>query len=82
MWAFLVVVLSPGVNDSSHIGEIPEPVLIQAAVPERAVETFDKCILSRLPRLNEVQLCSRSLAPEEHRLAGQLAAVVADHSLR
>lgn len=81
MWTFFVVVLSPGIDDASRIDQVPEPMLIQAAIPERPVEAFDECILGRFPGLNEMQLGSGSLTPEEHRLAGQLAAVIADYGV-
>jgi hypothetical protein len=56
MRSFVVVVTTPVVDDPTSIGEICEPVLVQAAVAECAIETLDEGILRWLPRLDEVQL--------------------------
>ena len=58
-----------------------KPVLIQAFVPELAVEAFHKSILSWLTWLNEAQANAFGFAPEEHRLAGKLAANVANNRI-
>ena len=77
----MVVVVAPVVNDAPDVGEAPEPVLVQAAVPELAVEALHEGVLGGLAGLDEVQRRARPLAPKAHRLAGQLGAVVADDGL-
>ena len=53
MWPTLVIVLSPLVDDNPGMVKGVEPVLIQALIPELAIEAFDECILCRLARLNQ-----------------------------
>ena len=77
----MVVVVAPVVHDAPDVGEALEPVLVQAAVPELAVEALHESVLSGLARLDEVQRRARPLAPKAHRLAGQLGAVVPDDGL-
>jgi len=74
----LVVVRSPLIDSHASLSEIPEPIQVQALISEFPVEAFDEGILSRLARLDEVQLDARPLAPEEHRLAGKLRAIITD----
>ena len=64
MWSDVVVVLSPFINNSSGFEQISEPLLIQTIVSELAIETFDKSVLCRLSRLNEMQLGFGSIAPK------------------
>ena len=78
----VVVVVSPGIDGLPGIGQILEPVFVQAIVSERTVETLDKRVLHGFAGLNEVQLRSTALAPEEHRLTGKFGAVVADNRIR
>src|SRR6056297_1290328 len=59
-----------------------EPMLVETGLPEPTVEALDKRILSGLSRLDEVQLHTVISGPEEHRLTGQLGAVVADDGSR
>lgn len=51
---------------------------IKTVVAELAAEAFDKGVLGRLTRLNEVQLHTPVARPEEHRFAGEFGTVVAD----
>ena len=78
----LVVVNPPALDDPPSIVQAGEPMQVQALVPELAVEAFDESVLSRLARLNEVQLYAGTSRPEEQRLAGQFRAVVADDGCR
>ncbi len=43
-----IVVNPPGFDDPPGVGQAEEPVLVQALVPEAAVETLDPGILDRL----------------------------------
>jgi hypothetical protein len=69
---------SPGIDGASGIFQAREPVLIQTTVAELAVEAFDERVLGRFARLNEVQCHAGALRPQEHRLAGELGAVITD----
>ena len=77
----MVVVVAPVVNDAPDVGEALEPVLVQAAVPELAVEALHEGVLGGFSGLDEVQGRAGPLAPKAHRLAGQFGAVVADDGL-
>ena len=76
MWPHFVVVLPPNTDDGSCIVKIFEPVLVQTAVTESCIEAFDKRVLCRFTWLDEVKLHTMSLAPEEHRFARHLWAVI------
>ena len=81
VWPLMVVVVAPVVHDAPDVGEAPEPVPGQAAVPELAVEALHEGVLGGLAGLDEVQRRAGPLAPKAHRLAGRLGAVVADDGL-
>lgn len=55
---------------------------VQAVVPELAVEALDKGVLSRLAGLDEVKPGFGAPGPEEHCLAREFRAVVADDRAR
>ncbi len=75
----MVVVLPPALDRRSSILQAGEPIEVQAVLSELPVETLYECVLSRLARLDEMQFHTRSFSPEEHRLAGELRAVVANN---
>jgi hypothetical protein len=50
----VVVMVSPFIDNSSGIEQIPEPLLVQAGVSEPAIKTLDKRILGRFARLNRM----------------------------
>lgn len=77
----VLVVLSPRLDRRACVPKAGEPVQVQAVLAELAVEALDERILRRLTWLDEVQPDHSSSRPEEHRLAGQLGAVVADDGL-
>ncbi len=54
---------------------------IQAIPAELTVEALDDGVLSRLAWLDEVELYAGLHRPEEHRLTGQLGAVVANNRI-
>ena len=76
-----VVASRPRGGCAPDVGEAPEPVLVQAAVPELAVEALHEGVLGGLAGLDEVQDRAGPFAPKAHRLAGQFGAVVADDGL-
>jgi hypothetical protein len=53
---FLIVLSPPGLTHNLRFLSREKPVLVQALIPNLAVETFDKCILDRLFRLDDVRL--------------------------
>jgi len=56
VWSDLVVVTSPGLNDDAGIADIPEPVLVKAAIPKPGVEALHERVLSRFAWLDIAQL--------------------------
>ena len=68
----MVVVVAPVVHDAPDVGEALEPMLVQAAVPELAVEALHESVLGGLAGLDEVQRRAGPFAPKAHRLAGDL----------
>ena len=57
-------------------------MLVQAFVSELAVEAFDEGVLRWFAGLDEAKLYLPLLCPEEHRLAGELRAVITDDHRR
>jgi hypothetical protein len=49
----LVVVLPPGSDDSSGLGQSLEPMLVQALIAELAVEALDVAVLHRPARFDQ-----------------------------
>ena len=76
MWPDFVVAFSPFINNLPGFFQRPEPVLIQTAIPELAIEAFNKGILGWLAGLDKLQPDLVVPAPEEHSLGGKLCAVV------
>lgn len=76
MRSFFIIVLSPFIDDGSGLLDAHEPMLVQAIVPESAIEALAECVLHRLAGLDEVELHPCSLCPQEHGLAGEFGAIV------
>ena len=74
----MAAVVAPVVNDAPDVGEAPELVPVQAAVPELAVEALHESVLGGLAGLDEVRRRAGPFVPKAHRLSGELGAVVAD----
>ena len=75
-----MVVVGPSLRDFVPcIRQAQEPVLVEAAAPELAVEAFYERILRRLARLDEGQRHLPLARPEEHCLASQLRPVIANN---
>jgi hypothetical protein len=71
----------PLINSVSGFVKGSEPVLIQAFVPEFAIEALDKRILGGLTWLDKPKLYPSISGPEVHGFAGEFTAVVhGDHS--
>ena len=54
MGSVFIIVSSPVTDDFSGMGQIPEPVFVQALVSETPIEAFDEAILSRLSGLDQL----------------------------
>jgi hypothetical protein len=78
---FVIVLLPSGQNDASlpHRGE---QRLVQALIAQLAVEAFNESVLLRLAGRDVVPADTAVLGPGQHRAAGQLCAIVADHACR
>src|SRR5574344_657371 len=63
VWPHLVVVLPPTGNNFSCLGQGFKPVLVEAFVPELAIEALNVGVLRWLARLNEDVLNSSCLHP-------------------
>lgn len=77
-----VVVLAPRLHDGLSLGDAVEPVLVQALVPERPVETFDVGVLHRLAGLDEMQAHAALIGPGVQGLPGELRPIVHHDRLR
>ena len=53
-------------------------MLVQTTIPEASIETLNKRVLGWLAGLDEVQLDTRLLTPEEHGFAGHLRTIIED----
>jgi hypothetical protein len=82
MRPLVVVVVTPGVDRVPCVVQTGEPVEVWAVVTELAVEAFDKSVLRRFARLNEVQLHFSTLQSEEHCFASQFWTVIQDNAFR
>ncbi len=78
----MVIVLTPSINNSACVKQVPKPLLVQAPFPELAIKAFDKSVLGRLARLDKLQPDLLTTRPKEQRLAGQLRPVVGNDGLR
>lgn len=79
MGSVLVVVVPPVADDLAGMAIAGEQMLVEAFVSEPAVEAFDEAVLHWLARCDVVPLDAAFLLPLEHRIAGQLRTVIADH---
>ncbi len=77
-----VVILAPQGDDLPGLGQGLEPVLVEAFVPEPAVEAFDIGVLGGLSRLDQDVLDASCLQPGHEGPAGEFRAVVGPDGLR
>jgi hypothetical protein len=78
----LVVVLPPDGDRLPGLGQRLEPMLVQAFVPELAVETLDVAVLHGATRLNQNVTYSMGLRPGHECVAGEFGPVVGSHRVR
>jgi len=79
--AFTLVLLSPRFDLFLGIGDIREPVGIQALVPQTPIEAFHAAALHGPAGLNVNQPDLAILAPSQKMATGKLGSVIASHSL-
>src|SRR5438034_9902729 len=72
----LVVVDPPFFNDLPGVNKSQEPVLVEALVPQAAVEALDEGVLDGLAGLDEAQTHAAFIGPLIERPASKLGAVV------
>src|SRR3546814_8586792 len=80
VWPHLVVVLPPSLDDAACLVEAREHLLVQAFVPEPAVEALHEGVLGRLPRGDVVPFHAPAVGPLQHCPRGQFRPVVGDRS--
>lgn len=78
----VIVVVHPGFGDGSGFLEAGEPVLVQAFIPEPAVEAFAGPVLHGFPRLDEVVVDATLMAPLVEGPARELRPVVRQYLIR
>lgn len=82
MWPSFVVVAPPIGDQLPRVVEIPEPMVVQAFVPESPIERVDVGVLCGLARLNQLQFYTPLMGPLVHGLAGELRALVGTYRAR
>lgn len=76
MWPLGVVLDAPALDDLSGLVHRDEPMLVQALVPELAVERFDVGVLHGLARANEGEHDVICVGPGIQHLAFELRAMI------
>ena len=79
MGAVVIIVGAPSRDQFSGMAQVGEQVLVQALVPQAAVEAFHEAVLHRLSRSNVVPLDLAILLPFQNGVRGQLRPIIADH---
>ena len=78
----VVVVIAPGGQILTGIGEAVEDLFIQAFVTQAAVEAFDQPILLRFAWVDVMLGDAGITCPFEDRGAGELSAIITDNTVR
>ena len=78
MGSVVIVVAPPCVDDEFGVAKAVEEMLVETFVTQSAIEAFNKAVLHRLTRCDEVPGHTALLAPFEHDVRGKLRAVVRD----
>src|SRR3989344_2697419 len=74
----VVVVDAPALDDGAGFGQEGEDLLVQALVPQPAVEALDEAVLLRPARRDVVPGDASAVGPSEDRATGHLGPIVAD----
>ena len=76
MWPSGVIIDPPFFDGPPGIGQVGEPVFVQAFIPELSVEAFNESILDRLAGFDEVQSHGVTIGPFIQCLADELRAII------
>ena len=79
MWPDMIVVVLPERQLNAGMTNAGEQGLVEAFIPELAVEALNECVLGWLARRDVVPVNRAVLAPVQDRHAGQLRTVVTDN---
>ena len=82
MWSVGVVIMSPAFDLGSGIFQADKDMLIEALVPELAVEALDIGILGRLPWLNKAEFDVVRIGPGIKGFTDKFRAVVHGDDIR
>ena len=77
-----VVVSDPGADEPTGLIEIDEQSLIEKLVAHPAVEGLDAAVLHRSARCDVMPIHTMILRPAQHRVRGELGAIVGNDHLR
>lgn len=72
----IVVVGAPVTNDAPGVGQVGEPIRIQAFFAKAPIEALSEAVVGRLSRSREVERDVVDISPLVQRLAGEFRAVV------
>ena len=76
----LVVVSAPSGNQDTSLRQARKPMVVQALIPEPAVEALNERILCRFARLDQLELHAMLVGPLVQCLAGEFRPLVCpDH---
>ena len=81
MWSNLVVILTPDGDTLTGLSQGFQPVLVEAFVPELAIEAFDIGVLGGFARLDQDVLNASCLHPCHEGSASELGSVVGSDGL-
>ena len=76
MWPLCVAIDPSVLDDQTRFGEITEDVLVQAVIPQSAVETCHKDILRRLERCDVMPSNAGVLSTAQHGMGCHLSPLV------
>ena len=80
--AFGIVIDPPVFNDLLRFADAGKPMLVQAFLPEAAVEAFNVGVLRWLAGFDEIELNAMIVSPSVKRTAPEFRAVVHDQNVR
>ena len=78
MWPVEIVVDPPFFDDLPGMAVAAEQMLVQALVPQPAVEAFHEAVLHRFSGRNVMPFDVAVLLPGEHGIRGEFGAIVGD----
>src|SRR6201987_4816607 len=79
---FLILMVPPGLERSTGVGQRPEQRLVQQLIAQAAVEALDEAVLVWFAGCNVVPPDTSLVGPVQDGVRGQLCAVVTDDRIR